>query len=100
MKKKISLWLNELPDGYRELAIKNFEEQGYPDREVTKIFAINSAFSFIDSHQGRKFWREVERAFLYPYPPLPKTLRKCECELKLSSCTNMCEYLLNKFENH
>jgi hypothetical protein len=55
--KKISEWLNELPEPYRTQAIANQEWQDY---EVNRLSgAIANAFSWHDSPQGHEYWHEL-----------------------------------------
>lgn len=74
--KKISEWLNELPDGYRELALANFKEQGYIDDITSGIeYAIFEAFNFFETKEGGEFWILVNGYYFRKendLPPLPK----------------------------
>jgi len=58
--KTIVEWLEELPDGYRELAIKNYDPNyngGLPVSDLSD--AIFDAFPWRDSPEERKFWLTV-----------------------------------------
>jgi len=73
MEKQIIEWFAELPDGYRELAIKNCTN---PDRVVDKMnYAIDYGItSWKDTPEGFYFWESVSDHFIdpsYPIPPLP-----------------------------
>lgn len=74
--KKISEWLNELPDGYRELALANFNEQGNENINVdTMVFALQDAFSWEKSNESYEFWYDVcdyIEMNILTMPPLPK----------------------------
>ncbi len=74
--KKISEWLQELPDGYRELALANFKEQGFSDDFVLNLGdAVIEGFNFYDTKQGGEFWIKFSN-YLFgettKLPPLPK----------------------------
>ena len=74
--KKISEWLNDLPDGYRELALANFKEQGKKDKTLNSI--DTSLREFSDWHktkEGNDFWYDVMSFYIGTedeLPPLPK----------------------------
>lgn len=74
--KKMSEWLNDLPDGYRELALANFKEQGKKDKTLNSI--DTSLREFSDWHktkEGNDFWYDVMSFYIGTedeLPPLPK----------------------------
>jgi len=76
--KKISEWLQELPDGYRELALANFKEQGgICDYIVSGYDSLNmiNCFNWASTKEGHDFWYEVFNAMTMEnktFPPLPK----------------------------
>jgi hypothetical protein len=79
--KKISEWLNELPDGYRELALANFDykNQGLiiPNDDIVNSIndALYSGFVFNISNEGSGFWYSVGDYYngkITELPPLPK----------------------------
>jgi len=76
--KKISEWLNDLPDGYRELALANFKEQGgICDYIVSGYDSLNmiNCFNWASTKEGHDFWYEVFNAMTMEnktFPPLPK----------------------------
>src|SRR5690554_1279010 len=53
--KEIREWLEELPDGYRERALKNY--YGLPARSLP--YAILNAFTWRDTPEKHKFWNAV-----------------------------------------
>lgn len=73
--KKISEWLQELPDGYRELALANYDEK-YSSTQVVKDLktAIDKFCEWDKTPQGCEFWINVSE-YLYgesnSLPPLP-----------------------------
>lgn len=74
--KKISEWLNELPDGYRELALANFKEQGKSNDVFYNIGnVIFYSFDWENTKENYYFWNEVYNYLLgniSDLPPLPK----------------------------
>jgi len=81
--KTIKDWLMELPDGYRDLAIKNFDEGSLNLTTSSDVAdALLGAFDWAASPQGHDFWEQVYKwcageATLPPLPgPTPKTLEE------------------------
>lgn len=73
MKKTIEQWLNELPDGYRELALGNMDDEIKNNFELSMQDAIAIAFAWGDTDEGEGFWFNVYRHYdKKPLPPLPK----------------------------
>lgn len=73
--KKISEWLNDLPDGYRELALANFKEQGKADKIMSSIDTSLCEFSdWRKTKEGEAFWYDVYNHYYRgsQLPPLPK----------------------------
>ncbi len=67
-------WLNELPDGYRELAIASADNDGCMELQChSASVALSGAFVWSDSTEGHEFWNSVwsnlERKT--QLPPLP-----------------------------
>ena len=73
MTKTIKEWLSELPDGYRERALVNTDEDAMENKEESMDNAIAAAFFWNSSHEGHKFWSDVLAHYSldYPLPPLP-----------------------------
>ena len=77
--KTIREWLNELPDGYRELALANEPKRKSlfdNTKESDMASAIASAFLWSKSKEGMPFWSAVQDHFdemAPPLPPLPNT---------------------------
>ena len=71
--KTVKEWFNELPDGYRELALKNLNNPEYEAK--TMHDAISGGFLWLDTNEGRDFWTELESHYMIgtPLPELPKT---------------------------
>lgn len=71
-KKTVLEWLEELPDGYRERAIKNCDCLHGLASNLTD--ALIWAFSWPRSPEGEDFWMEVSHAARSggTYPPLPE----------------------------
>lgn len=72
--------LSELPDGYRERAIANAEDDGYDPEYVssrhdpTVSHTIASSFVWANSPEGHAFWDAVDahlRDRSKPLPPIP-----------------------------
>lgn len=73
--KKISEWLNDLPDGYRELALANFKEQGCEDIIAKyKYDAIHNLGDWGKTKEGDKLWLDIYNHYYRgsQLPPLPK----------------------------
>jgi len=70
--KEIREWLEELPDGYRELAIKNCDYGGLLVDKLSD--AILDAFLWGGSPEGFEFWNDVWwwALGIVELPPLPK----------------------------
>lgn len=72
----VRYWLEQLPEGYRELALANY---GKRTTASTKNYAdlttaLWSAFSWADTPEGYKFWLHVANnsaRSTEPLPPLP-----------------------------
>lgn len=69
-------WFNELPSGYRELALENMIS---PDAQVTQMsYAITNGISWINATHGYNFWNALYEYYLFngtnytsnPLPPL------------------------------
>ena len=73
MKKTIKEWFNELPEGYRERAIKNTQERLMNTHEPTMVEAICRSFRWRDTPEGAAFWMDVKDHYAKgtPLPPLP-----------------------------
>jgi hypothetical protein len=71
--KTIREWFNELPDGYKELALKNCRTTMLDTVQKDMISALARGFVWVKSDEGYEFWQEVyEHYFLQsPLPPLP-----------------------------
>jgi hypothetical protein len=73
--KSTKQWLNELPDGYRERALKNLnlDDEAASMEEESIIRALNVSFVWYDSPEGHDFWNAVQEHYLEgtPLPPLP-----------------------------
>lgn len=70
-KKTTKDWLNELPSGYRERALKNYDpnfRSAHPENLDT---AIRFAFRWDESTEGFRFWEDVWNWALDPENPLP-----------------------------
>lgn len=66
MKNTIEQWFQEMPDGYRELAFKNYKRDkgdAYEDILQLKIpnltVALMGAFGWEESEEGLDFWFDV-----------------------------------------
>jgi len=66
-------WLNELPDGYRERAMKNMEEEMGDILEPDMAEALGGAFVWKRTNEGHIFWAKVRDHYEIgtPLPPLP-----------------------------
>src|SRR5690554_5900851 len=72
--KTIVEWLEELPDGYRELALKNYDPE-YCDTGVNIIDLADAlvwGFSWEDTPEGQVFWDAVYEWARCGLPPLPE----------------------------
>jgi len=75
--KTIREWIEELPKGYRELALENkryaFYHIDWEQKEETMVDAINNAFYWKSTNEGRKFWAKVTSFYRTGerLPPLP-----------------------------
>ena len=74
MKKTIKEWLQELPAGYRERALKNLECDSPNEIVDTMAAAIDTAFSWHHSKEGAGFWWDVHNHYTKgeTLPELPK----------------------------
>lgn len=57
--KTIKKWLEELPEGYKELALANAKENVLNNKKDDMCDAISSSFIWSNSSQGRDFWENV-----------------------------------------
>jgi hypothetical protein len=73
MRKTIKEWFNELPEGYRERAIKNTHEGRMNTHEPTMVEVIYRSFRWSGTPEGHTFWREVKDHYAKGtlLPPLP-----------------------------
>lgn len=73
--KTIRGWLQELPDGYRERALRNYDPNYHDGSSVNSLsYAISVAFDWEDAPEGYDFWSAVEY-WATPtanLPPLPE----------------------------
>jgi hypothetical protein len=73
--KKISEWLNELPDGYRELALANFKEQKIKDVIRNSTYKAIHDLDWSKTNENFLFWEKVYDYYAcikQDLPPLPK----------------------------
>lgn len=78
--KTVREWLEELPDGYREKALKNWENSKEPDLSR----AIYVAFDWEETPEGFDFWAEVHRygsCNINKLPALPENGGTVSCDL-------------------
>lgn len=80
-KLKIETWLKKLPDGYRELALKNRKSCPCRDRiyAASADRAIADGFWWDDTDEGWTFWEDVRTFLAYKpsvRPKLPKLPKK------------------------
>lgn len=74
MQKTTQQWLQELPDGYRELAIAN-ARSSFVLRECCSLSdAINVAFLWVRTPEGHRFWQEICDRTEDTYPITEATL--------------------------
>lgn len=68
-------WLETLPPGYRERALKNMEHSSSGRAELNMWDALDQAFVWGDSPEGLGFWEDVSLYFdtETPLPELPTT---------------------------
>ncbi len=71
--KTIKEWLEALPDGYRERALKNLDVQKAQCLKDGFENAIYAAFFWGESEEGHAFWNEVAHENLPQFPP-PKSI--------------------------
>lgn len=88
--KTISEWLKTLPEGYRELALTNFEKALMVPMPPFKYYnflhgAIYNGFNWESTPEGAKFWKKVYEHFAYgsTLPPLPETHHSKEEEVSV-----------------
>lgn len=63
--KKCKAWLEQLPDGYREQALENYDHfYSLPVLVRTVRIALHLAFEWDKSPQGYEYWNKVATAFL------------------------------------
>src|SRR5690625_3421781 len=109
--KTIREWLEELPDGYRELALKNYDPE-YCDTGVNIIDlagAVMWGFSWEDTPEGQVFWDAVWGWAIGKggLPPLPEGGSKEMSEKRSEEHTSelqsrghlVCRLLLEKNKN-
>jgi hypothetical protein len=75
----IKEWLETLPDGYRELALKNFNRDNI--KADCLSYAIMNAFTWKEAEEGGDFWRGVHNHFVNTkneLPPIKKTSVYCD----------------------
>lgn len=66
-------WLETLPPGYRELALKNLGQSAVGDLRRESIYvSLSSAFVWKKTPEGDKFWRLVSGHYRSPSNPLPQ----------------------------
>ena len=85
MKKTITEWLDELPDGIKELALTNQKEFTKTASDVPN--ALRLAFPWESSPQGRDFWLKV-----YNDPQLTSDFQKEEREWIKHATATQLEY--------
>lgn len=70
--KTVREWLNELPDGYRERALANYDD-AYPAPQPNIYEGLGMAFDWKSSPEGEEFWEKVYNHYQKgsPLPPLP-----------------------------
>ncbi len=75
MSKTIKEWFNELPEGYRERAIKNTQESRMNTHEPTMVEVIYRSFRWSGTPEGHAFWSAVKDHYAKgtPLPPLPNS---------------------------
>lgn len=73
MGKTIKQWLEELPQGYRERALKNFKGRSSINIYPTMASALCAAFIWSSTEEKHDFWLAVHSHYLYGYP-LPELL--------------------------
>lgn len=100
--KSIQDWLQELPDGYRELALANHNKPDSYNFEVKSLSA--AVIEFIDwskTNEGGKFWMGVsdyidgDRKELPPLP-VPKVDERDERIAQLTASNNSLAAALSK----
>ena len=68
--KTVRQWFEELPERYRERALKNMIND---DRQVLSMAdALDDGFNWHYTPEGRRFWRIVYNFYKRELPPLPK----------------------------
>lgn len=71
--KTIREWLEELPDGYRERALKNYDPNYHDGSPINDLAgAIAWAFCWGDSPERHEFWCAVYDWANGELPPLPE----------------------------
>jgi len=71
MKKTVKQWLQELPDGYRERALKNMKPEIADQKFRSLPVAIFNAFGWSSTLEGIGFWNQVWDHLTEPKIPLP-----------------------------
>lgn len=68
--KTVKEWFEELPDGYRERALKNLRYNG---EEYCMPLAICAGFIWLETSEGENFWGQVVNHYEEgtKLPPLP-----------------------------
>ena len=75
--KTIREWLEELPDGYSERAIRNTEEVILREYAGSLSQALVNAFIWYYTDEGDKFWAGVNakvKGIRDDWPPIPDTI--------------------------
>lgn len=75
--KTIREWLETLPDGYRERALRNLKAYSVNALEGSLYWALSGAFQWIRSPERYDFWRDVQLWTIGKgeLPPLPELLK-------------------------
>lgn len=82
MEKTIKEWYSELPDGYRELALKHLSPKNESQIAPSMEQAIKDGF-FWSGKPSFAFWKNVTLHYIkgYSLPPLPDAEPKLDVEL-------------------
>ena len=69
--KPITEWLKELPDGYREQALAQYDGEEKSSRSIGSAIALFATWE--DTIEGQNFWADVIEHYRTgsPLPPLP-----------------------------
>ena len=84
MSKTVKQWLEELPDGYRERALRQCSVLLLKEDVISMYKALGFMNSYDSTHEGRDFWDEVRMHYVtgQPLPPLPTNLEEENAQLK------------------